>query len=184
VAANRTSRRHCIFFAVGIAVGVTLGSTGALARKTSVAATSPKELVADLYREFAWDSLFASDPHLTGPQWQPLVLEPAGMLQHYFEPQLAQLFVDDRKCIARTHGICNLDFDPIFDTQDNSGATELTVSPDVQGKVTVSIAYPRGREPVTIIYTVKRTPAGLRIFDIEYPTGPSLRTLLSRRSDR
>jgi hypothetical protein len=157
-----------------------LGSPSALAEDWVVPSPSPRALVVSLYREFAWSSLFAPDPALRGPHWQGVSQQSAEVLGRYFEPQLARLLVYDQECAARTQGICNLDFDPIFNAQDEAGASDLTVSSGAQEKVTVSIGYPSDPNPMKLVYTVKHAPAGWRIFDIEYPSGPSLRTLLSR----
>jgi hypothetical protein len=39
-------------------------------------------------------------------------------LAKYFDLQLTNLFIKDFECQKKEQGVCNLDFDPIYDAQD------------------------------------------------------------------
>lgn len=138
-------------------------------------------MIVDLYRNFAWVPLFAADPTLKGPRWDGVSQQSESVLRGYFAPDLARLLIADRECAARTQGVCNLDFDPIFNAQDSSGASDLTVSPVARGEVVVSIRYPSDPKPMKLVFAVNQTPSGWRIADIRYPDGTSLRKLLNAR---
>jgi hypothetical protein len=148
-----------------------------------VVSASRRDVVIELYRAFAWDVLFIPDESLKGPQWTSVSQQSLSMLRLYFDPELAQLIVSDRECVRRTHEICNLDFDPIFDGQDNSGASNLTVVAAGADKVVASFTYFSDSSHMKLVYTVKRAPGGFRISDIEYPNKRSLRALLKPGPD-
>ena len=165
---------------VFVLVALSLATGSALARSRPQTPPSATAVVADLYREFAWSALFAPDPALRGPRWEVVSQQPGKILGRYFEPGLVRLLLQDRACAVRTHGVCNLDFDPIFGVQDSAGASDLSIVGVSEDRVAVSIRYPSLPEPMKLSYMVKHAPTGWRIFDIAYPDGTSLRQLLSR----
>lgn len=104
-------------------------------------------------------------------------------LEKYFGPRLISLFLRDERCKARTHEICNLDFDPIIAAQDfdekypySLEIEKLTQPGPPRYQITFSNLGAR-----TMIYEFTRTKNGWRIADIRYADGPSLRTILSRK---
>jgi hypothetical protein len=101
-------------------------------------------------------------------------------LAKYFDLQLTNLFIKDFECQKKEQGVCNLNFDPIYDAQDFDKQT-------IGLKVTSLAAQPNAFQVTftnlgtrTLIYKLKKTSAGWRISDIKYPEGPSLKELLSR----
>jgi len=101
-------------------------------------------------------------------------------LSKYFDKELTALFMKDAECAKREQGVCNLEFDPIYDAQDfeekttNLQITAVAGQPD-SFKVTFTNLGPR-----TLVYRLTNTPGGWRISDIKYAEGPSLKELLSQ----
>ncbi|PYJ53144.1 MAG: hypothetical protein DME82_14735, partial [Verrucomicrobia bacterium] len=96
----------------------------------------------------------------------------------YFDKELTALFLKDAECQKREQGVCNLDFDPIYDAQDFEKTTNLQITavagqPDLF-KVTFTNLGTR-----TLVYKLTNTPSGWRISDIKYAEGPSLKETLS-----
>ena len=100
-------------------------------------------------------------------------------LSKYFDKELTALFLKDDECAKREQGVCNLDFDPIYDAQDfEKETTNLQIAavagqPDLF-KVTFTNIGTR-----TLVYRLMDTRSGWRISDIKYPEGPSLKEILS-----
>ncbi len=133
-------------------------------------------VVAQLYRDFAWEVVVAE------PMWHGhyLLEQPRAVLERYLDSSLTTLLLADRRCVSEGEGICNLDFDPIWNSQD-PGATDLAVTA-TSDPTRVSVRFrqaPQGNR-VALLYLVVRTQAGWRIRDIRYPNGTSLVQILSR----
>jgi hypothetical protein len=116
----------------------------------------PVQVVAQLYRDFAWEAVVDS------PDWDDhrLLEQPRAVLERYFDPRLAALIVRDRECVARTQEICELDFSPIWASQD-PGASEMKIvpgpSPDL---VTVRFRYPGDGTRIELSYRMTKTREG------------------------
>lgn len=135
-------------------------------------------MVASLYKAFAWMTLSSSE-HLFG---KPLVQQEATVLRRYFDAALTASIIEDRRCIEKSAEICNLDFDPIFATQD-PGATDFSIHPKSDGVVAVEFTYPSSRERIRLEYRMVQTEGTWRIADIWYPglSDSSLKQILSRK---
>ncbi len=134
----------------------------------------PEDVVAWVYRDFAFDAIML-------PYWKnaSLIEQPRKTLLLYFTEELALLILKDRQCVKETHEICKLDFDPIFVSQD-PGVIDLQISPaDKSNTVRVQFRYPGNGEKIGLAYQVEKTTRGWRIRDIIYSDGRSLRKLLS-----
>lgn len=118
--------------------------------------------VRSLYKAFAWEAVL-DEP---GPE-RTLAVQPRAALLKYFTPELSELFLQDRQCIARTQGICNLDFMPLWDSQDPSSATVTMTGEPNPGEVLVQVRYPPG-EVRKLHFRLARGPAGWKIADIVY----------------
>ena len=132
-----------------------------------------EDVVAWIYRDFAFTTIMSD-------YWKhsTLIEQPKGILSLYFTDELVELILKDRKCVRETHEICNLDFDPIFASQD-PGAESLQISePDENKRIYVRFTYPPNGEKISLMYEVQKTNRGWRIKDIIYKDGPSLRKLL------
>ena len=144
---------------------------------TSLTRDAGAALVTSLYKNFAWQAVFASDAGGT------LAAQPRAELEKYFDAELTESFLKEQKCLARRKGeLCHLDFDPLFASQDPA-ATNLTVKPAAGGKVMVEFVYPSGGEKIRLEFSLKSTAQGWRITDIRYLNmqGISLRKVLRSR---
>jgi len=136
----------------------------------------PEDVVAWIYRDFAFDAIMPL-------YWKnaSLAQQPGKTLLLYFIDELASLILKDSQCVKQTHEICNLDFDPIFASQD-PGAMDLEVSPaDKSNTVHVQFKYPSNGEKISLSYKVEKTPQGWRIRDIIYSNFGSLKKLLTEQ---
>jgi hypothetical protein len=101
-------------------------------------------------------------------------------LSRYFDEELTALFLKDDECEKKQEGVCNLDFDPIYDAQDfdekpiKLHVAAVTGQPD-SFKVTFTNLGPR-----TLVYRLTKTSGEWRISDIKYAEGPTLKELLSQ----
>jgi len=100
-------------------------------------------------------------------------------LGKYFDAALTDLFIKDAECQQRTHEICNLDFDPIYDAQDvDDKTTGLKISMVKQESAQFAVTFTNiGTR--TLIYTLKKTKEGWRINGISHSKGGSLKAIFS-----
>ncbi len=150
--------RHALFISV---LFTSAACFGADANKSL-----PDEFIRSLYR--------FHQPWRDQPDW----FGDKRTLSNYFDKELTALFIKDDECAKREQGVCNLDFDPIYDAQDFEKTTNLQITavigqPDLF-KVTFTNLGTR-----TLVYKLTNTPSGWRISDIKYSEGPSLKETLS-----
>ena len=100
------------------------------------------------------------------------------VLGKYFRPDLARALVRDRQCVEASNEICRIDFHVLFDSQDPDFEAPLVIertsSPD---KVLVCF----GSTTVDrrcISYLGRRFAGHVRIADVIYASGGSLRAIL------
>ncbi len=144
------------------------------------AQASPVAVVAQLYRDFAWEAIVHE------PEWRDhaLLEESREVLARYFDDSLTALIVNDRSCVARTHEICRLDFSPIWDSQD-PGASEMKIAATRDSSVVaVRFRYPATGRVIELSYRMSQTRHGWRVHDIVYGTGRSLLSILDRTGSR
>jgi hypothetical protein len=139
---------------------------------------TPVAVVAQLYRDFAWEAL------IDEPRWpgHSLVEQPRNVLARYFDDTLTNLLLADRACAARVDGECNnLDFDPIWASQDPSAAN-MTITPTADSAiVAVKYVYSPNRVYIELSFRMSRTRFGWRVHDIVYADGTSLVSILRKR---
>jgi hypothetical protein len=132
-------------------------------------------IVRELYKDFAWEAVVADNAMSN----EILIEQPRAILRKYFASKLASLILADRDCVSTNHGICALDFSPIWASQDPA-AVDLSIEPDRDPHlVTVHYTYPSNGEKIVLRYKMVFTASGWRISDIVYQSGPSLITILS-----
>lgn len=138
-------------------------------------------IVGSLYKAFAWQVLSNSN-NIFG---KPLTQQEGAILRRYFNQELASLLLKDRQCTTASGEICNLDFDPIFASQDPA-ATDLSIRSAPNDMVAVEFTYPSSGEKVRLEYRLAKSQEGWRIGDIRYPgmSGASLKQLLARKLPR
>lgn len=135
-------------------------------------------VVARLYKDFAWQAM-ATQRHLFG---EDLAHQGKASLEKYFAPPLAELLVRDAACQVKAQGICNLDFDLLFDSQDPR-VTDLDVQAVAPDKVSVAFKDPVSEEKTKIDFNLAHVAGKWRIVDISYGknSGTSLKKILSRK---
>lgn len=140
---------------------------------------SEASVVVKLYKDFAWQAI-ASQADLFGGD---LAHQRKASLEKYFTSALAELLVRDAACQVKSQGICNLDFDLLFDSQDPR-VTDLEVETVASGKVTVTFKDPVSDEQKRIGFNLAQVSGKWRIADIIYAKNgqQSLLKVLSRRS--
>jgi hypothetical protein len=152
--------RHALF--------ISLVFTSAVCFGADTKKSSPEDFIRSLYR--------FHQPWRNQSDW----FGDKRTLSKYFDNELTTLFIKDAECEKREQGVCNLDFDPIYDAQDFEKTTNLQIAavadqPDLF-KVTFTNLGTR-----TLVYRLTNTPSGWRISDIKYSDGPSLKEILSRK---
>lgn len=131
---------------------------------TSTSRSEPPEvLVARLYK---------------GETAEALLEQPHSALRRYFAEPLASLLAKDRDCVARTGEICELDFDPIWASQDPGGTDLTVVRSPASDVIRVRFRFPGNGAGVELDYQMIQTAEVWRVADIHYPSGPSLASIL------
>jgi len=133
-------------------------------------------VVAKLYKDFAWQAIASQD--LFGDD---LSHQNKSTLEKYFAPALADLLVKDAVCQVRSQGICNLDFDLLFDSQDPR-VTDLEVTTTAPGRVSVVYKDPVDDKTTRIDFELPRVAGRWRIMDVVYrrPDMVSLKQVLNQ----
>ncbi|HEY9646843.1 MAG TPA: hypothetical protein V6C88_10755 [Chroococcidiopsis sp.] len=131
-------------------------------------ADSPTAVIQALYDDFSPNNLRTS------------IFEqsPEVMLQ-YFNSNLVNLIVQDRHCRAQNRRYCNLDFDPLSDSQDPSISNLQIGVFDVE-RNQAEVRFLNYETPILLIFTLENTLNGWRISDIASFRGYSLVDLLSQ----
>ena len=152
--------RHALFISV---VFTSAACFGADAKKSS-----PEDFLGSLYR--------FHQPWTEQRGWW----DNKQTLSKYFDKELTALFLKDAECQKREQGVCNLDFDPIYDAQDfDKKTTNLQVAAVAGHSELFNVTF-TNLGTRTLVYRLTNTPSGWRISDIKYPEGPSLEEILSR----
>jgi hypothetical protein len=161
-------------------VQIVLLATAAIWTSPAVAATAQDavSLVARLYKDFAWQAI-VSQPGLFG---EDLSHQPKPVLERYFDAPLASLLANDAACQARVQGICNLDFDLLFDSQDPS-VIDLEIKALAAGAVSVEFKNPISNQKTKISFRVATVSGNWKITDVFYHRsgGISLKTILMHK---
>jgi hypothetical protein len=132
--------------------------------------SSPEDFIRSLYR--------FHQPGKDTPAW----FADKRTLSKYFDKELTTLFLKDDECKKREQGVCNLDFDPIYDGQDFEKETTNLQIAAVAGQPDFFNVTFTNLGTRTLVYKLTNTPSGWRISDIKYPEEPSLKEILSRVS--
>lgn len=131
--------------------------------------------VAKLYQTFAAEAVIDTQDYSI----EGLFGRPKTTLARYLDDRLVVLVLADRACSARTHEVCNLDFSPMWDSQDPVGTT-VKISPIDASRVLVELHGP-DQNARRLTYRMVKTTAGWRVHDIEYDSHESLATMLQRK---
>lgn len=130
-------------------------------------------VVAGMYRDFAWEVIIGEP--ISVPYF---IDQPASVLGKYLDRELVRLILADRACAEKSGEICNLDFAPMWASQDPA-VTDLMVRPGKKAsEVAVSFRNACNSEPIRLRFEMTQTPSGPRIRDIHYAEGSSLLDVL------
>jgi hypothetical protein len=136
-----------------------------------------KGTVEKLYRDYAWVVL------IDDPEQVNLIDQPERELSKYFTDSLSKLIIADRRCAAEAQDICNLDFDPIYDSQDPDGAHQVRIE-EMNASTEVKVTFLRRWSSSAIAelrFKMINTSTGWRIDDIYYSDHESIRSILQRK---
>jgi len=149
---------------------------------TSTAAAQPAltgsaaSAVAKLYQDFAAEAVIESQDFTI----LDLFSRPKASLARYLDDALVALVLADRECSTRKQEVCNLDFAPIWDSQDMVGTTVKITPGKDPSRVQVELRFPP-KEVRRLTYVMAKTPAGWRVHDIEYGSHESLVKMLKAK---
>lgn len=145
---------------------------------TATAANSEALVVTRLYKDYAWQAMASQTP-LFG---EDIAHQNKAVLGKYFSPALTDLLLKDSACQLAYQGICKLDFDVLFNSQDPR-VTDLDVTKTSPGNVTVSFKDPVDGHETRIDYVVVQIAGQWKIADVYYwnPDKASLKQLLSQK---
>lgn len=130
------------------------------------------DVVERLYQNYAWEA----QPSIS--KRTAFLDESSSVLEKYLTTSLSRLLLMDRKCVKRTREICQLDFLPLWNSQDPEGATFRIMNISPSNTASVAITYP-GQKPQTLAFDLVQTDAGWRINNIRSQTPKwSLRKIL------
>lgn len=131
--------------------------------------------VIRLYRDYSWEAAFDfTDAHAI-----PFQAQSREVLSRYLTPKLVSLILRDRESAAKTGTVGNLDFSPLWDSQDPVGAS-VQIRQESPNRVVVLLSDCGERPHRELTYHLIQTKQGWRIADIGFGSEhPSLLELLS-----
>lgn len=134
--------------------------------------------VAKIYQDFAAEAVIDT-PDLS---IEDLFGRPKLALARYLDDELVALVLADRACSQKKQEICNLDFAPIWDSQDMVGTTVKISGTKDPARVLVELKFSADSKGRRLTYRMTKTAAGWRVHDIEYDTHVSLVAMLKGKS--
>lgn len=140
----------------------------------AAAADRETAVVGKLYRDFAWQA-FANQPELFGAD---IAHQGRARLLAYFTPELAGLLLRDAACQDEEGGICKLDFDLLFASQDPR-VSDLEIESTGPGRATARFKDPVSGVVTRIAFEVVRINGAWKIADVIYD-GPPAQSLRRR----
>lgn len=170
-----SSTVHKLTLAAVLLAGASLSNSLAAPPK---ATPGDMALIVKLYKDFAWQAL-GTTQDVFGKSLQ---LQDDVVLRQYFDPALAALIVQDRECVSRRAEVCNMDFDPLFGSQDAT-VSDFTIQRESAGRIAVGFTSPSSGEKAKLLFHMKQSGAAWRINDVVYQDlrGASLRKLLATK---
>jgi len=124
---------------------------------------SPVGIVTRLYHDYAFSAVL----EFNAP-YEPVENEPRRVLEKYFDATLVEDLLREQRCAVRSGGICNLDFQPMWNSQDQAATTVENIEDlPKAGDVRVTLNYNQTNQKGQITYHVVKTKQGWRIHDVE-----------------
>src|SRR5262245_31525957 len=114
--------RHALFISLVFASAACFGA--------DTKKSSPEDFIRSLYR--------FHQPGRDTPDW----FGNKQTLSKYFDKELTALFIKDDECAKREQGVCNLDFDQIYDAQDfEKDTTTLLIAVEISQSDVVTVTF-------------------------------------------
>ena len=158
-----------------LAAGMCVFALNTAIAQAQSAPTGAVAAVVKLYRDFAWGAV-SDDPELSQLD---LFGRSQAEMARYLDSKLIALVMQDRACSRKTQGVCNLDFSPIWDSQDPVGTTvKIKPTPD-SNVVAVTLTFRDQDRKSELQYVMTKSTAGWRVRDIRYNSHKSLVEMLS-----
>jgi hypothetical protein len=151
-------------------------AVSACSRSAKGTDTTAAAVVARMYQDYSWET----DDSIPAGR-HPLFSAPAETLREYLDSALTRAVLADRACQIRTHEECNLDFDPLWDSQDPTGASVQVLPAHDSTRVDARIGYRASTELHVVRYRMRRVGTGWRIADMSGEGWPSLLKTLTQR---
>ena len=124
---------------------------------------SPVGVVTRLYHDYAFSAVL----EFNAP-YKPVENEPRRVLETYFDATLTEDLLRDQRYAVQSGGICNLDFQPMWNSQEQTATTVENIEDlPKAGDVAVTLNYNQTNQKGQITYHVVKTKQGWRIHDIE-----------------
>jgi len=161
------TRKQCILGTLAFLAAAGFSQSVSAIPQRKAAVESPASLVASLYKIHNKGN---------GPLFEK---KGRPYLNRYFDTRLAQLIW---KNVAETPEgeIGNLDFDPLFNAQDLLLSQFKIGEPRIAGqRATLLVSFKNDGRLNKITYSLRKTPAGWRIQNLDYGEGQNLVTILS-----
>lgn len=149
----------------------------AAAATASAPEVTPVALVQSVYDAYAWEPVADE----SSAQRETLFSEPEPVLDRYFDDSFKAAILKDRACVERTKEICNLDFLPIWQTQDPTGIKNVQVVAGKEPNSVIARFIGFFEEPMEVRYSMTQTARGWRISDMHFAEGDSIKTILSQQ---
>lgn len=102
---------------------------------------SPIGIVMKLYHDFAFRAVINQN----NVPYDGLLSQPENVLKRYVDPTLARLILSDQACAVASGGICNIDYDPMYNGSDMTGMTVEIKETGRLDEIAVLLGY--GVEP-------------------------------------
>jgi hypothetical protein len=138
----------------------------ALATRTTAADASARAFVAAIYDAYV------------GKKGNGIALDSDQMVQHYFEPSLAALVLQDQKEAARRKEVGALDFDPFVDAQDwDIAAFSVVMNDKGSDKASATVQFNNFGKPQTVVLDLVKIRNEWKISDISWTPHENPNTL-------
>ena len=159
--------------------GLLLAAASAAHAASDADPRSGLAVVERLYKDYGWQAIVAPRADANSAFGKELNWQSKAVLETYFDPALAALIVQDANCKIKTHELCQLEFDPIFSSQDPSAA-DLRVKQLAPDRIAVEFRYPSNGEMIHLEYLLGTHAGQRRIVDVVYRNlgNASLKTIL------
>jgi hypothetical protein len=132
----------------------------------AAADTSARAFVAAIYDTYV------------GKNGNGIALDGDQQVQHYFEPSLAALILQDQKDAARRKEVTTLDFDPFVDAQDwDIAAFNIAINDKGVDKVSATVQFNNFGKARTVVLDLVKIKNEWKISDIAWTPHENPNTL-------